>query len=348
MSQDKERTLKRLDELWKDDKIQDLDISDKKYFIFSDLHLGDGGGADDFHENQETLEAALDFYKRNNFQLILLGDVEELWQFDLSEIVTRYNETIYRKIREFGDANVYRVFGNHDVDWRILPDPIRSEKPKIAGPPEALKIKDLNGEKRILLIHGHQGSVESDFHIWFSRFWVRAYRSIEPVLRFIGLARPPEAPRSRILDDYDKIFYSWAKENKVLIICGHSHRAVFGSKSHYERLTDEIDKRKEQITSNRTNEELVAELNKEIKKLSQDKKEEKQKKRALEPLDPRKKALPCYFNTGCCIYGSGITGIEIAEGEIRLVKWEKDSQLKPGLETYEKGDLNSYIKQVTE
>jgi hypothetical protein len=31
---------------------------------------------------------------------------------------------------------------------------------------------------------------------------------------------------------------------------------------------------------------------------------------------------PCYFNTGCCCYLDGdITGLEIVDGEIRLVRW---------------------------
>lgn len=33
---------------------------------------------------------------------------------------------------------------------------------------------------------------------------------------------------------------------------------------------------------------------------------------------------PVYFNTGCCCFSDGdITGIEIAEGFIRLIKWEE-------------------------
>jgi hypothetical protein len=35
---------------------------------------------------------------------------------------------------------------------------------------------------------------------------------------------------------------------------------------------------------------------------------------------------PCYFNTGCCSFSDGdVTGIEIAEGYIRLVKWLNDA-----------------------
>ena len=33
----------------------------------------------------------------------------------------------------------------------------------------------------------------------------------------------------------------------------------------------------------------------------------------------------CYFNAGCCSYFNGdCTGIEIADGEIRLVRWSTD------------------------
>lgn len=38
------------------------------------------------------------------------------------------------------------------------------------------------------------------------------------------------------------------------------------------------------------------------------------------PKFPKKKDLP-YFNTGCCIHTKGITGIEIADGNIMLVSW---------------------------
>ncbi len=38
-------------------------------------------------------------------------------------------------------------------------------------------------------------------------------------------------------------------------------------------------------------------------------------------VNNRKK--PCYFNTGCCSYRFGsISGLEIADGEIRLVTWQ--------------------------
>jgi hypothetical protein len=50
------------------------------------------------------------------------------------------------------------------------------------------------------------------------------------------------------------------------------------------------------------------------------------------------KAKPSYFNSGCCCFDDGdITGIEIAEGFIRLIKWheEKGKSLRLVLEEAE-------------
>ena len=39
-------------------------------------------------------------------------------------------------------------------------------------------------------------------------------------------------------------------------------------------------------------------------------------------------STPCYFNSGCCCFGDGdITGLEIADGEIRLVKWSSQRRV---------------------
>ena len=41
---------------------------------------------------------------------------------------------------------------------------------------------------------------------------------------------------------------------------------------------------------------------------------------------PAELALPCYFNSGCCGYTNGITCLEIDMGEIRLIKWQRDTK----------------------
>ena len=39
---------------------------------------------------------------------------------------------------------------------------------------------------------------------------------------------------------------------------------------------------------------------------------------------------PCYFNTGCCSFGDGdVTGLEIGDGEIRLIRWPCEPRTDP-------------------
>ena len=236
MSLDAEHAHQRLTALWEDETIRALPVRRRKYAIVSDLHLGDGGKADDFKRNEAALRRALTFYKRNGYHLILLGDIEEFWQFDLDRIRARYDAGIYTRIRAFGDRRVYRVFGNHDYEWGSFRDPVRNRDSRALGAPEALKLKDAKGAPRILLVHGHQGSRESDRYAWFSRFWVRLFRWVEPFAEAIGADEDPSLPKSRIKQDYEKVIYNWAKQHKAIVICGHSHRAIFASKSYVEYL----------------------------------------------------------------------------------------------------------------
>jgi len=45
-------------------------------------------------------------------------------------------------------------------------------------------------------------------------------------------------------------------------------------------------------------------------------------------IEHSEKLRPVYFNTGCCCFNDGdITGIEIAGGFIRLVKWYDENDI---------------------
>ena len=344
MSQDKALTKQRLSELWQSPKIPVLDLHANKYVIISDVHLGDGGDADDLHHNENALLTALDHYNHEGYSLILLGDIEEFWQFDLDKIKSRYHDTVYKSIRAFGDDRVYRVFGNHDSEWRGFPDPAKNAPAKHVGAAEALKMKDEQGNLRILLVHGHHGSTESDKNSWFSRFWVRVYRKVEPLIKFDPHT---EATKSQIMKDYEQILYSWAKESKVMLICGHSHRAIFASKSYTDRLEDKIAELQAEIYANRTNVDLVKRNIKEIGRLLKKSLQEKLKGRDIDPTEADGEPLPCYFNTGCALYTDGITDIEIGDDKIKLVKWDRDASKDPRFEIYQQGVLSSFIAQVT-
>jgi hypothetical protein len=162
----------------------------------------------------------------------------------------------------------------------------------------------------------------------------------------LGITKHPSATKSRIPTDYERILYSWAKTHKVILFCGHSHRAIFSSKSYAERLKERISELQKEILDNRENSELIERNRKEIKRLHDEYSEEKKKKRLIDPTEPNGKPKPCYFNTGCGLYSDGITAIEIADDTIKLAKWHRSAPPGSQYEVYEEGNLSAYIAAV--
>lgn len=85
---------------------------------------------------------------------------------------------------------------------------------------------------------------------------------------------------------------------------------MFASLDHVERLTLQIEEAKKE-----NNESVITELQTEL---------DKRKAEYAGKQFHKTMVVPSYFNTGCCCFFDGdITGIEIADGEIRLIKWEE-------------------------
>lgn len=323
MSKDNEAIINRLNNLHKDNKgikKLPLDIKDK-YVVFSDLHLGDGGKADNFTHNEETMRCALKYYKNNGYSIILLGDIEEFWQFDFDMIRNRYDKNIYKLLRGFPTNSVHRVFGNHDIEWAGFPDPIEDTGNQLPRVPEAVMLG-----KDIFLVHGHQGDELSDKKVWSSRFWVRVFKKIEPLARKFGYENYA-ATKSQIPKDRERVYYTWAKDNKMILICGHTHRAIFASRSYYEWLKEQIELKKSEKEQSSTDSEKQKKLSKDIKKLKKELRVEKRRGRDINPLETDREPLPCYFNSGSGLYRKGITNIEIEKDKIRLIKWQTDVTL---------------------
>lgn len=346
MPMDKDLTWKRLSEIWDDQQVKILNTKNKRYVIISDTHMGDGGDADDFHNNQHALLNALTYYQEQDYSLILLGDIEEFWQFDLVDIVKRYGVSVYKAYKSFGDQRLNRVFGNHDYEWGGLLDPTRNSPIANRVADEAIKLQDGDDGVHILLVHGHQGSIDSEKYAWFSRFFVRLYRGIEPAIRWTGLGGHGSATKSQVAKDYERVMYSWAKKNRVMLICGHSHRAIFASKSYGEQLQEEIAelnaynmRRGIHQTTRQNNFQKIEQLQREWE-------DEREKGRIIEPLDPGQSPVPCYFNSGCGLYSDGITVIEIEEDTIRLVKWSKYSLIGNPRQVFHEGKVSEFIEQI--
>ena len=339
MLQDKNLTHKKLTGLWESEEVEVLDYGNAKYVIVSDMHLGDGDVSDDFVDNEATFLKALRHYRKNGYHLILLGDIEEFWLFDIDAIVERYDGSIYEEIRAFGDERVHRVFGNHDSEWGRLKDPTRNTPLKLNFASEALKMRSPDGNVRIMLVHGHQGSRNSDKSSWISRFFVRLFKKLKPVAKKTRIYRHKSATKSQIPRGYERTLYSWAKDHKVILICGHTHRAIFASKSFAARLRDEI----HALSENRKGDPSVKEKTTMLKRRLA---EERLKDRDIEECDDSGDALPCYFNAGCALYHDGITVLEVNHDELRLVKWHKLGTSDQNVQVYGEGSIRTFLGQI--
>lgn len=331
---DRERVFSRLNDVWSRSSLPELPLAGSKYVMMSDIHLGNGSRADDFNRNTQILHDALDYYYNEGYTLILLGDVEELWQFEMPEITKIYDTALYEMMRKFGaNQRLHRVFGNHDVIWGSPIDPTIPAPPASRGAPEGLKIQDLEGKARMLLVHGHQGTKESDKTIWASQYWVRIWRGIEPVARWLGFHHNPSEAKSKIPKQFERLRYDWAESNHVLLICGHSHRAIFGSESPVQILEGDIARLKGRIKAGDGNGDGDA-LRKELKEREKELRHERRQGRSIARIGDKPK--PYYFNTGCGLYTKGITAIELDQQNIQLVKWERPTS----------GTAQRYVRRV--
>ncbi len=282
-----------------------------RFIIFSDQHKGRKNGADDFMNSEATYINALEYYNHENFHLIALGDSEELWENTLLQ-VRKHNAPSFDAEGHFAKRQMFtKIFGNHDLDWEI--DPLAPailkdlyKSPVIAL--EAVILQTSIGEKvlRIFCTHGHQGDRQSDGN-WFSKWFVAKIWA--PLQSYLQINPNTPSTDTELKSLHNEIMYQWSAQQKDLIlITGHTHQPVFESLTHAERL-----QRKKQQALRELNAEWADALQAEIDWGGD-------RKISFNYLNMK----PTYFNSGCCCYADGdITGIEIADGMIRLVKWKK-------------------------
>ena len=307
-----------------------LDLTTARYIVFSDHHKGKRDGADDFLRCERAYVGALKHYAREGYTLVLLGDAEELWECQPRSVLRSY-ANILELERRFYPSRYLRVWGNHDDEWE---SPRRVRKHLLRFYPglnvyEALYFEVTDGEVGhggLFLVHGHQGSLFSDRLAGISKLVVRfVWRTIQRLTR-----RPSTTPSTDtcLREEHDKAMYDWAaRQRGIVTIAGHTHRPVFNSKTHLQQLEEELAQFLD-LPLNQADADYdarVAELRARIEHV-------RVKDRQCDEETGRpERSKPCYFNSGCCSFGDGdITGLEIAEGEIRLVRWpEDDGTLAP-------------------
>ncbi|HSC53861.1 MAG TPA: hypothetical protein VLC98_09585 [Phnomibacter sp.] len=290
-----------------------IDPANDAWIIFSDHHKGKRNGADDFTTNESCYLAALDYYNQQHFSYINLGDSEELWENNIFSILKHNTETFAAE-RKFIERNAYyKVYGNHDSFWRF--DPLSAQylkqmygkAVKIFGG-LILQINTASGKPlQLFCTHGHQGDATSDGN-WLSANFVTYIWG--PLQSYLRINTNTPAAKDMLKTLHNDIMYKWsAAQQGMVLITGHTHQPVFASLTHLERLL--------------LNHEIAHQKGDwaELQKIEQE--IPKRRNEYAFVNDAFRNMKPSYFNTGCCCYNDGnITGIEIAENTIRLVKWE--------------------------
>ncbi|MBX3254188.1 MAG: metallophosphoesterase family protein [Chitinophagaceae bacterium] len=293
-----------------------LNSADQKFIIFSDLHKGNKKRSDDFAPAESNYLAALDHYYGMGYTLIILGDSEELWKYNLFT-VRKHNQASFLLEKKFvQQKKLIKIFGNHDVFWNN--DPFASlQLEAIYGESvhmyEGLVLKYGSQKKLdIFLTHGHQGDGQSDgnkFSAWFvAKIWA-------PLQSFLELNINTPAFNDILKTEHNQFMYEWSSaQQDMILITGHTHQPVFESMTHLERLYKQL-----LIARQQNDQPAIVILQEEIAFRRQE---------YDHVSDDYLHLKPTYFNTGCCCFTDGdITGIEIEAGEIRLIKWKKEETI---------------------
>jgi predicted phosphodiesterase len=233
--------------------------------------------------------------------------------------VSKYRDVLALEQQFHKQQRLIKIWGNHDDAWRYL-DNVKKHLSPLFNRIETYEaiqfsIEDENSSfGRLLLVHGHQGSRASDRFAGISKWFVRYFwRNFQRLFK-IALSTP--AKSKDLKDEHDIAMHQWAKKHrKQIIICGHTHQPVFMSQNHIDVLQQEL-------------ESLQVDSSSHLMRI-------KEIETKLDDLNKRTSAIgtlvqdsyPCYFNTGCCSFSDGdITGIELSEGKIRLIKWAQDNR----------------------
>jgi UDP-2,3-diacylglucosamine pyrophosphatase LpxH len=308
-----------------------FDADTDKFVILSDQHKGARDGADVFAKAEANYIAALNYYNTSKFFYINLGDSEELWE-NLFVTVEHHNKATFEAEKKFIARNTFiKIFGNHDLYWDN--DPLAAVNlEKIYGQKVTiyeglvLQTKLGNTPLEIYATHGHQGDLQSDGN-WFSKWFVSDIWG--PFQAYLRINPNTPANNDQLKTDHNRMMYQWsARQKNTLLITGHTHQPVFKSFTHLEQLYLNLDDaKKKQDTA------AITEIEKQIAR----------RVKKGDKVPNFTGYLDTYFNSGCCCFDDGdITGIEIADGCIRLIKWQYGTSKKSErlvLEESKLGDL---------
>ncbi|HKL78946.1 MAG TPA: metallophosphoesterase [Mobilitalea sp.] len=231
-------TEKRLTEAYHGAKIEYFN-EQSKYVFFSDIHRGDDSVSDEFARNQNVFLHALDYYYNKGFTYVEAGDGDELWEYPTFKHIRLAHSDIFKVIKKFYDEKRFiMLYGNHNIylkyksfvsenyyDFYDEYNQTRVELLKDLTPLEALVLKCRDTKQEILIVHGHQGDLLND------QFWRISMLLLRYFWRFMHVVgfENPSSPARNLYKRHkvEKHYKKWIRKHKIMLICGHTHRAKF-------------------------------------------------------------------------------------------------------------------------
>lgn len=282
---------KCLNKLLESSKIIYFD-ENSRIILFSDCHRGDGSWADDFAANENLYNFALRFYNRNRYTYIEVGDGDELWENRFNDIWEAHSN-IFDILQKFHD-----------------PDPEKT---------------------RFFLIHGNHDMerkypeyVHNTLDISYKRHYDRD---------------TTEKPLFFNITIHEGLLLQHRKKNiRFLVIHGHQGDLLCDLLWRFSKiLVRFIWKPLQQISGFKDPTRPASHHKK------QDKIDHSVKKWIVSHRNQpiimghthrpwfARDDEPPYYNTGSCVHPRCITGIEIVDDSISLIKWAVTADEKGAL-----------------
>lgn len=126
--------------------------NERRIFVVSDLHMGDGGPRDNFavDHKAEQFSRFLDHVEKEEGELLILGDLFDFWQANVGRVIVRRMNFLDR----FARMGAVFVVGNHDSDLEDLIGTGLLSHPffeRMSRPFERTI-----GSRRFKFLHGHE------------------------------------------------------------------------------------------------------------------------------------------------------------------------------------------------
>lgn len=269
--------------------VLDINTTTDNFIIFSDQHKGNKGWADDFKNCEPNYIAALQYYHSQCYHYINLGDCEELWKYTAPEILPHYGAALQAEAAFQNDKRYYRTFGNHDLIWKNKLDVALLLKHNFSMP-----LPVTEGIALHTLINGR------------------------PITVLLTHGHQGDKMSDNNALSSWIVAHLWTPLQRYLRINVNTPSKDNTLRNKHNKIMYEWSSSKKDLLliTGHTHQPVFA--------------SGKYSSRADAKIEIAGSHIhSSYFNTGCCCFSDGdITGIEIAEGFIRLVKWHDEAGSK--------------------